>query len=185
MLSFHLQPRLSSVYFQAVSSQNFVCISCLAPSIYKYRFSKTRSGQIWKLHIVEWALHAAAEVGDYKCFLQNLKLINSKPQKAAIFLETAAASDLTEILSKAYSHYRSLKKEVVVITCSSGLVAMWIMALDPQVSSIDIGAGKQYVSALSPGRYSRKQLRANLQRNMARMMRYVSTKRGGLVIKSG
>jgi hypothetical protein len=59
------------------------------------------------------------------------------------------------------------------------------MALDPQVSSIDIGAGKQYVSALSPGRYSRKQLRANLQRNMARMMRYVSTKRGGLVIKSG
>jgi hypothetical protein len=56
------------------------------------------------------------------------------------------------------------------------------MALDPQVSSIDPGMGKQSVSPLSPGRYSRKQLRAILHRNMARMMRYVSLVLGGHVI---
>lgn len=49
------------------------------------------------------------------------------------------------------------------------------MAADPQVSTVDTGLGKQPVSTLSPGRYSREQLRANLLGNVAKMMRYVST----------
>jgi hypothetical protein len=51
---------------------------------------------------------------------------------------------------------------------------MWrSMAVDPRVSSSDTGMVKLSVSPLSSGRYSRKQLRATLHRNMARMMRYV------------
>jgi hypothetical protein len=61
-----------------------------------------------------------------------------------------------------------LKKEALLSP------VMLRMAPDPQVSPVDTGLGEQSVSTLSPGGYSREQLRANLHGNMARMMRYVS-----------